>query len=360
METAPTSYRWVEVSLLQNMLFFGTNGIFSRVVLERLLASGVSVAALILPAPQPNAPSVTLLSPPQHEMPEDELLLTVSPATQNTVQMAWQWGIPVYAVGRLRSSEIYPLLAAQLPTVACVACFPWRIPTKLLRLPKWGFLNVHPSYLPAYRGPAPLFWQLRNGETHTGVTIHWMDQHFDTGDIAAQAPVSLPDGISGPEIDMLCASVGGTLLADLLHTLEHEPATRQPQPTAGSYHSWPQPQDFTLETSWSARRAFNFMRGTAEWGQVYPIEIDHQQLLLTAALSFTPTGQMAEPLVQHAGSTGNQGANTIFREGSADNLVEENHLPGRFARHLPETPMAQHNPWVEIQFRPGVLTARLT
>ncbi|MEZ4833421.1 MAG: formyltransferase family protein [Caldilineaceae bacterium] len=61
-----------------------------------------------------------------------------------------------------------------------------------------GFLNLHPSLLPHYRGPDPIFWQLRDGVEPMGVTVHWMDVGVDTGDIAAQAPVALEDGLSGP------------------------------------------------------------------------------------------------------------------------------------------------------------------
>ena len=73
------------------------------------------------------------------------------------------------------------------PEVAVAACFPWRLPHAARETPRLGILNVHPSLLPAGRGPEPVFWTLRRGERMTGVTVHRMDAGFDTGPIVAQA-----------------------------------------------------------------------------------------------------------------------------------------------------------------------------
>lgn len=67
--------------------------------------------------------------------------------------------------------------------VVFVFSFPYKIPSEILDLPKQGFVNFHPSVLPLYRGPDPLFWQIKNGEKETGITAHKMDSNFDTGPI---------------------------------------------------------------------------------------------------------------------------------------------------------------------------------
>jgi len=64
-----------------------------------------------------------------------------------------------------------------------VFSFPFRIPETLLNIPKHGFINFHPSPLPLYRGPDPLFWQIKNGETSTGITAHQMNKNFDRGPV---------------------------------------------------------------------------------------------------------------------------------------------------------------------------------
>jgi methionyl-tRNA formyltransferase len=64
----------------------------------------------------------------------------------------------------------------------------------LLDAPRLGCLNVHPSLLPTYRGPHPFYWVLANGETRTGVTLHFMDEGIDTGSILLQREVEIRPG----------------------------------------------------------------------------------------------------------------------------------------------------------------------
>ncbi|MEZ4679072.1 MAG: formyltransferase family protein [Caldilineaceae bacterium] len=66
--------------------------------------------------------------------------------------------------------------------------------------------------LPDFRGPAPLFWQLRAGLQTSGVTLHWMDGQYDHGAIIAQSLLSYPDGATATEIDTAYAELGAALL----------------------------------------------------------------------------------------------------------------------------------------------------
>lgn len=300
---------------LPRTIFFGMPGVFSLTVLNALLRAEVPICAVILPASTPNAPPVLFRPAPLLESLDNDLPLITTFIAPTTLHLAWQHKLPIYEVGKLNSPDVDNLMRALAPEVACVACFSKRIPASLLALPRYGFLNLHPSLLPAYRGPAPLFWQLRNGEPHSGVTVHWMDATLDTGDIAAQAPLQWPDGLAGPKVDELCAKAGGELLVEVLKALATGHASRTAQPNNGTYQPWPQATDFTLCTEWSARHAYNFMRGTAEWGQPYRVEVADEQLWLANALSY-----VREPLGQ---------------------------------------PYVQENGMVQIQFSPGVLQAQL-
>jgi methionyl-tRNA formyltransferase len=69
--------------------------------------------------------------------------------------------------------------------------FPWLIPREVLAIPRLGAVNGHPSLLPRHRGPAPVAWAIRNGETEVGFSFHRMDEHFDTGRLLAQSSVPL-------------------------------------------------------------------------------------------------------------------------------------------------------------------------
>ncbi len=326
------------------MLFLGMSGAFSYIVLERLLAADMAVAAVLIAGERfrllpPASPSIepfdqdvrvdrqmqdiSCLDSCQSNDLDLELRLlnpyiAVAPTgpvhcgaseQQNhglraeratgfahrakpelrqggALQLAWQAGIPAYECGGLSQPQVSTWLANMSLDVACVACWNRIIPATVLGIPRHGFLNAHPSLLPAYRGPQPLFWQFRAGETDTGVTVHWMDAGMDTGDIAGQRTLTLADGIRAADAEALCASVAGDLLADVLAALAQGKAVRQPQPAGGSYFPVPTVDDFALDTAWPVQRAFNFMRGTAEWGLPYRLEVDGAVRWLLEALSW--------------------------------------------------------------------------
>ena len=85
-----------------------------------------------------------------------------------------------------------PLLAALEPDLAVSGAFPVRIPADAIAVPPLGVLNGHPSPLPRYRGPNPIGWALRNGDTELGFTFHLMDAEIDTGPILLRgvAPIA--------------------------------------------------------------------------------------------------------------------------------------------------------------------------
>lgn len=270
---------------LLRILYLGLNGPFSRAPLAALLAAGHVPVGVIVPAEEDSGPIRPLdPAPSPGELPEAD-----------TVQLAWAHQVPVFAVGNLHAPETAQTLSWLRPDVACVACFPWRIPPALLALPPHGFLNLHPSLLPAYRGPYPLFWTFRDGLQETGVTLHYMDETLDTGDIALQAPLVLPDGISGPAADRRAGEIGGQLLVKAIPRLTAGTLPRRPQPARGAYYAAPTAADFRLTSGWSAQRAFNFMRGTAEWGRPYLLETGERSFFLGEALAFFPRHQLNEP-----------------------------------------------------------------
>ncbi|MCI0393342.1 MAG: hypothetical protein L0332_20485 [Chloroflexi bacterium] len=276
------------------VLFLGMLRKFSLSPLLTLLAGGIKVVGVIVPASELAQQTKTVVERLRPPPVPSQLPMAI----QNVVELAWRAGRPVYAVQRLNDPAVLETVRALRPDVGCVACFPWRIPAALLAAPPLGFLNLHPSLLPAYRGPAPLFWIFRHGDqAAAGVTVHFMDEGLDSGDIAAQAPVTLPDGFSGAAADEVCAEAGGRLLAEVIEKLAAGALVRRPQPPGGSYYPWPTPADFTLSTEWPARRAFNFMRGTVEWGQPYRVTVAGEEIALASAVAFDPATTLPAPAV---------------------------------------------------------------
>ena len=72
------------------------------------------------------------------------------------------------------------------------------IPKAILDIPKYGCINIHASLLPKYRGAAPIQWALLNGDNKTGITLMYMDEHMDTGDIIdkVECPITPEDDIA--------------------------------------------------------------------------------------------------------------------------------------------------------------------
>jgi methionyl-tRNA formyltransferase len=89
--------------------------------------------------------------------------------------------------------SIVPMLRAYEPDLGLCTGFPWLIPVEALEVPRLGIVNGHPSLLPRYRGPFPVAWAVRNGETEIGLSYHLMDAGFDTGNLLAQTRIPLAE-----------------------------------------------------------------------------------------------------------------------------------------------------------------------
>lgn len=295
-----------------NVIYFGLTGEFSRLPLEALLAAGIEVRAVVMPAlaptrPQRNMPPFTLHQPminrllgspaPEHSVGKGRraLPLLTPLASRSIVQVADERQIPVLEVARLRDPRTVAALATYAPDAICVACFSRRIPQELLRLPRLGCLNVHPSLLPANRGPDPLFWTFRHGDAATGVTIHLIDSGLDSGPIVAQRPIGVPDGISEVALEHECARMGGALLVEALAVLAAGTATPQPQDEArATAYPWPAAEDFVITPERSARWAYNFGRGVGERSQPIVIMTPGRTFRLIAALDYATEATQPE------------------------------------------------------------------
>lgn len=280
------------------VLFFGMDGVFSRAPLAALLDSQ-QVCAAIVPRPMQSLPAaepMRLLPPPN--APESDVPILFQPNELNAIGMAWNEGIPVYEVESL-SHPTLARLAGLKPDVICVACFPRLLPEKLLRLPKYGAMNLHPSLLPAYRGPSPLFWIFHDGLEHAGITLHLMDVHADTGDIVSQKPLALPDGITYSQAERVCSEEGARLMVEALRSIQDGKFRRTPQPQMNAPRA-PNPteQDYIITSDWPARRAFNFIRGIAEWNHPMTLDLSGERFIVREVISFDESEIMREPLQQ--------------------------------------------------------------
>ncbi len=136
----------------------------------------------------------------------------------------------------------------------------------IINLAPKGFINCHAGALPFYRGRNILNWVLINGEKEFGVTVHYVDEGIDTGDIILQKTQDIaPDDRYGDLLNkayVLCADT----LYEALCQIESGNAKRIQQASihpTGFYCSRRLPGDETIDWNWSSERIFNFVRGIA-------------------------------------------------------------------------------------------------
>ena len=145
------------------------------------------------------------------------------------------------AVPRVNAPEFLARLREQgVDLVVSVAC-PQKLGPDLLALPGHGCINLHGALLPRYQGVLPSFWVLAKGERETGVTVHWMDEQLDHGDILLQRALAIESGDTVHSLVLRSkVGVGRHLLVEAIELIERGAAPRQPMdPAQASYVSYP-------------------------------------------------------------------------------------------------------------------------
>lgn len=273
------------------VLFLGMPGNFSWPSLRALLDRGIDVCAVVLPAsPRLDRPYHLPITRREQLRSNRSMLPLLNSSLQvGIVQLAWERQIPLWEVSRMSDPATVSTLAAYQPDLICVACFSLRISRSILDIPHLGSLNVHPSLLPAHRGPVPLFWAFRQGLQQTGVTIHLMDEGMDTGDILAQSVIEIPDGISYAELELRCAARGGELLAATVCELYKGSASPIPQDeTKSTYESFPSDEDYIVSVAdWSAPQVYNFICGVSDWGGPIKLQVGSEVFAVRKAVSYS-------------------------------------------------------------------------
>ncbi len=190
--------------------FFGTPE-FAVPSLRALVGEGFDVVAVVT---QPDAPQgrsrSRLVPPPVKVVAEAEDLKVFQPETPTDGAF----------LVRLRDTR---------PDVGVVVAYGHILKTELLELPPRGMVNVHPSLLPALRGPAPVEWAVIQGLTETGVTIMQLDAGMDTGPILHQIPDLIAPDITGGDLSEHLAELGAQALVETLAVLEQGKLNPVPQ-----------------------------------------------------------------------------------------------------------------------------------
>lgn len=299
------------------IVFMGTPD-FAVPSLRALLEAGYNVVAVVT---QPDRPvgRKKVMTPP------------------SVKAEALRHGLTVLQPVKLRSPEAVQELASYEPDLIVTAAYGQILPKTVLELPKYGCINVHGSLLPKYRGGAPIQRAIMNGETETGVTIMYMAEGLDTGDMIASVTVPIgPDDDAGTMFERL-SEAGAKLLIETLPKIVDGTAERIPQQEADATYApnlirddervdWsrsaadiynqlrglsPKPGIFTMWNGkvfkiWKAKRPQSGMSGNAEPGTVLSIgeeglEIAAGNGIFTATV-VQPAGKKAMSVAEFARS----------------------------------------------------------
>lgn len=138
------------------------------------------------------------------------------PAPSAVKTAALEYMLPVMQPDDIRNDLFIDELHELKPDLIITAAYGKILPLSILRIPRYGCINVHASLLPAYRGAAPVQWSIINGDTITGVTVMLMDKGMDTGDILAQKSVEIPIEMNAGRLMEILACTGASILSDTI------------------------------------------------------------------------------------------------------------------------------------------------
>ena len=151
-----------------------------------------------------------------------------------------QHGIRCDPVSNVNDAEFLERLRSERTDLIVSVSCPQIFKKPLIELAPRGCLNVHGAILPAYRGVMPSFWMLANGERQAGVSIFFVNEQIDAGELAGQRIFDIPENDTLDSFLHRSKSVGAELLVDVLDGIERGTIARTPLDlSAGSYYSWP-------------------------------------------------------------------------------------------------------------------------
>ncbi len=229
------------------ILFFGSAAI-GFPLLEALLASPkVELAGVVT---QPDRPSGR------------KLKITPCPAKL----FALERGLPLFSPEKVGSSDSLETIRQLDADLFVVVAYGQYIPQSVLALPPAGAINFHPSLLPKYRGSTPIQWAIANGDTTTGVTILYVSEKMDSGDIILQRDVPIAPEDNELTMEPLLAKAGAELLMEAVEQIQSGAVRARPQDDESSTEVRKLvKEDGRLDWTLPARTLHNHIRGFISW-----------------------------------------------------------------------------------------------
>jgi len=175
-------------------------------------------------------------------------------------------GIPVYQPQKIRAEEAYEYFRNATPDVIVIIAYGQIIPARLIAIPRLGWINLHGSLLPKYRGAAPIHWAIASGETRTGLTTMQIDAGLDTGPMLLQHETEIAPDETASQLYLRLAEAGAPLMTETLRGLARGTITPTPQDNSQATLAPPlKREDGRIRWSLPAQEIFNRIRGFQPW-----------------------------------------------------------------------------------------------
>ncbi len=187
-------------------------------------------------------------------------------STSPVKEFALASGLYVYQPEKARSDSAYDFFRRVVPDTVVIIAYGQIIPQRLIEIPRFGWINLHASLLPKYRGAAPIHWAIIRGEMRTGLTTMQIDAGLDTGPILLQREMEIGPDETAPELAARMAEEGAALIADTLGKFERGEIIPRPQDhSQASVAPMLKKKDGRIDWRWPAPAIYNRIRGLAPW-----------------------------------------------------------------------------------------------
>lgn len=234
---------------MSKIVFMGTPD-FSTGVLEMLIQE-YDVIAVVTQPDRPVGRKKILTPPP-------------------VKKVALEHNIPVYQPEKLNNSSELEEIINLKPDLIVTAAFGQLLPKSLLDAPKHKAINVHASLLPKYRGGAPIHYAVMNGEKKTGITIMYMAEKLDAGNIISQDEVKILENDTVGEVHDKLATLGTDLLKRTLPTIFNGTNDSIVQDDSlATFASNISREDERIDWTKDAQTIHNHIRGLSPWPVAY-------------------------------------------------------------------------------------------
>jgi methionyl-tRNA formyltransferase len=179
---------------------------------------------------------------------------------------ALEAGVPVYQTEKVRSESSLDYFKRLAPDVVVIIAYGQIIPAALIAIPRLGWINLHGSLLPKYRGAAPINWAIINGEKVTGLTTMQIDAGLDTGPMLLKYQTGIGPDETAPDLYGQLAGAGAPLIMETLKKLDQGEIAPAPQDNSQATLAPPlKKEDGRIDWFLPAPKIYNRIRGLQPW-----------------------------------------------------------------------------------------------